>query len=206
MKELLHSARYLAEDMASMILFVVVLEIAHSLFHVELTQATLIAVAAGMVLGVCQIAWHLVRKEKIDAMQWLSVALVIAGGVATFLTNDPRFVMMKPSVIHVIIGVFMLQKGWMNRYLPDVAQMIVPDVAIVFGFIWSGMMFFTAVLNIVVAMKFDALAWAKIMSIWGTGSLIGLFLIQFAIMRFIGRRRVTSGAVVLPPEVLATLS
>jgi intracellular septation protein len=206
MKELLHSARYLAEDMASMILFVVVLEITNSLLHIELSRATLIAVAAGMVLGVCQIAWHTVRKEKIDAMQWLSVALVIAGGVATFLTNNPVFVMMKPSVIHVIVGAFMLKKGWMNRYLPDVAQMLVPDIAVLFGFVWSGLMFFTAVLNVVVALKVDALTWAKWMSLWGTGSLIGLFLIQFAIMRFIGRRRVMSGAVVLPPEILATLS
>ena len=206
MKELLHSARYLAEDMASMILFVVVLELAHGMFHIELAPATLMAVAAGMVLGVCQIAWHMVRKEVIDAMQWLSVALVIAGGVATFLTNDPRFVMMKPSVIHVIIGVFMLKRGWMTRYLPEVAQLIAPDIAIVFGFIWSGLMFFTAVLNVVVALKVDALAWAKIMSLWGTGSLIGLFLIQFAVMRFIGRRRVMRGDVVLPPEVLATLT
>jgi intracellular septation protein len=206
MKELLHSAKYLAEDMASMILFVVVLEITNSLLHIELSHATLMAVAAGMVLGVCQIAWHMVRKEKIDAMQWLSVALVIAGGVATFITNDPRFVMMKPSVIHVIIGVFMLKKGWMNRYLPELAQLITPDIGVVFGFIWSGLMFFTAVLNVVVAMKVDALTWAKWMSIWGTGSLIGLFLIQYATMRFIGRRRVMRGDVVLPPEVLATLS
>jgi len=206
MKELLHSAKYLAEDMASMILFVIVLEIANSLLHIELTQATMIAVAAGMVLGVCQIAWHMIRKEKIDAMQWLSVALVIVGGAATFLTKDPRFVMMKPSVIHVIIGVFMLKKGWMNRYLPEVAQLVAPDVAVAFGFVWSGLMFFTAVLNVVVAMKVNALEWAKIMSIWGAGSLVGLFLIQFAVMRFIGRRRVMRGEVVLPPEVLATLS
>ena len=206
MKELLHSARYLAEDMASMILFVIVLEIANSLLHIQLGQATLMAVAAGMLLGVCQIAWHLIRKEQIDAMQWLSVALVIAGGVATFLTNDPRFVMLKPSVIHVIIGVFMLKAGWMNRYLPEVAQLVTPDVAVVFGFLWSGLMFFTAVLNVVLAMKVDALTWAKWMSIWGTGSLIGLFLIQFAVMRFIGRRRVMRGDVVLPPEVWATLS
>ena len=200
MKELLHSARYLAEDMASMILFVVVLEVSHSMFGLQVSPATLLAVAAGMVLGVCQIAWHMVRKEKIDAMQWLSVALVIAGGVATFLTNDPRFVMMKPSVIHVIIGVFMLKKGWMNRYLPEIAQASVPDVAVIFGFVWSGLMFLTAILNVVVALNYDALTWGKIMSIWGTGSMIGLFLFQFAVMRFIGQRRYARGEFTLPPE------
>jgi intracellular septation protein len=190
MKELLHSARYLAEDMASMILFVIVLEVSHN---------TLLAVAAGMALGVAQIAWHMARKQKIDAMTWLSVALVIAGGTATFLTNDPRFVMLKPSVIHVIIGVFMLKAGWMNRYLPQIAQDTVPDVAIVFGFVWSGLMFLTAGLNIVIALNYDALTWGKIMSIFGIASMAGLFLIQFAIMRFIGERRVRRGDVILPP-------
>ena len=67
-------------------------------------------------------------------------------------------------------------------------------------------MFFSAILNVAVAMKVNALEWAKIMSIWGTASLVGLFLIQFAVMRFIGRRRVMRGDVVLPPEVLATLT
>jgi len=197
MKELLHSARYLAEDMASMILFVIVLELSHSVFGLPVSPATLLAVAAGMVLGVCQIAWHLVRKEKIDAMQWLSVALVIAGGVATFLTNDPRFVMLKPSVIHVIVAVFMLKKGWMTRYLPQIAQETAADIAIVFGFIWSGLMFLTAILNVVVALNFDALTWGKVMSIFGVASMVGLFLIQFAVMRFIGERRVRRGQVVL---------
>jgi intracellular septation protein len=194
MKELLHSARYLAEDMASMILFVVVLEFSHN---------TLLAVAAGMVLGVCQIAWHMVRKEKIDAMQWLSVSLVILGGAATFVTNDPRFVMLKPSVIHVIVGVFMLKKGWMTRYLPQIAQDTVPDIAIVFGFIWAGQQLFSAVLNIVVALQFDALTWGKIMSVWGIASMAGLFLIQFAVMRFIGQRRYARGEVTLPAEAAA---
>jgi len=180
MKELLHSARYLAEDMASTILFLIVLQVSH--------QVPL-AVGAGMALGVVQISWHLIRKEKIDAMQWLSVALVIGGGAATFFTNDPRFVMLKPTVIHVVVGVFMLQRGWMNRYLPEVAQEIVPDVGIVFGYIWSAMMFASAALNIAVAMAVDPLTWAQIMSIYSIASVAGLFLIQFATMRFIGRRR-----------------
>jgi intracellular septation protein A len=52
-------------------------------------------------------------------MELLSLFLVIAAGTATLLTNDPRFVLFKPSVIYVIVGVVMLKPGWMNRYLPD---------------------------------------------------------------------------------------
>jgi intracellular septation protein len=180
MKELLHSAKYLAEDMASMILFLVVLMVTH--------QVTW-AVGAGMVLGAAQIAWHLARKEKIDAMTWLSVSLVICSGTATLLTHDPRFVMIKPSVVSAIIGVFMCKPGWMNRYLPAEAQQWTPDLGVAFGFIWAGLMFFSAILNIVLALSLDTLTWAKVMAIFSPASMVVLFFIQFTVMRTIGRRR-----------------
>jgi intracellular septation protein len=180
MKMLLQSARHLLEDLASIILFGVVMSLTHNLP---------LAVGLGMALGVGQIGWRLAHKTPVTALQWLSVALVIVGGVASLLTKDPRFVMLKPSVINVIVGVFMLKPGWMNRYLPPEALEIVPDVAVAFGFVWAGLMFVTAGLNIVLALNLDAAKWAETMSIWGTGSMIGLFLIQFSVMRFIGRRR-----------------
>jgi intracellular septation protein A len=180
MKELLHSAKYLAEDMASMILFLVVLMVTHQVPW---------AVGAGMVLGAAQIGWHLVRKEKIDAMTWLSVSLVLASGTATLLTKDPRFIMIKPSVINVVIGIFMLKPGWMNRYLPQIAQDTVPDIGVLFGFIWASLMFFTAALNIVLALTLPTVTWATVMASFGPISMAVLFVIQFTTMRFIGARR-----------------
>jgi intracellular septation protein len=32
----------------------------------------------------------------------------------------------------------------MNRYLPPVAIEIMPDIATIFGFVWAGLMFFSA--------------------------------------------------------------
>jgi intracellular septation protein len=182
MKMLLQSARYLVEDLASIILFGLVMALTHNLP---------LAVGLGMTLGVGQIGWRLIHKTPVTALQWLSVALVIVGGTASLLTKDPRFIMLKPSVINVIVGVFMLKPGWMNRYLPAEAQEIVPDVAVAFGFVWAGLMFVTAALNIVLALKLDPATWAETMSLWGSGSMIGLFLVQFSVMRFIGRRRWT---------------
>lgn len=194
MKELLHSAKYLAEDMASMILFLVVLMVSH--------QVTW-AVAAGMVLGGAQIAWHLARREKIDAMTWLSVSLVICSGTATLLTHDPRFVMIKPSVISAIVGIFMCKPGWMNRYLPELAMRIVPDIAVKFGFVWSALMFSTAIINLYVAFHYSLGQWAAFMSAWALGSKLALFLIQYATMRLIGVRRVRSGQVKLEDAMQA---
>jgi intracellular septation protein len=119
----------------------------------------------------------------------MSLFLVVASGAATLLTNDPRFVMVKPSLIYIVVGVVMLKPGWMNRYLPPIAKAVVPDIAVIFGFVWSGLMFFSAALNVLVALNLSVMTWASFMSAYGVVSKLGLFLIQYAIMRYVGGRR-----------------
>ena len=180
MKSLLQSARFLALDMASTLFYLAVF---------LTTKSIPIAVGAGVVLGIGQIAWEIARKRPIETMQWMSLFLVIASGTAALLTNDARFVLYKASAIYVIIGVVMLKPGWMNRYLPEVAKEIVPDIAYVFGFVWSGLMFVSAVVNIWVATHYSFLVWTGFMSVYALVSKLGLFLIQYGTMRFIGVRR-----------------
>jgi intracellular septation protein A len=142
-----------------------------------------------MALGIAQIGWQLAHKQPVEALQWLSLVIIFASGTATFLTDDPLFVMMKPSIIYLIVGLVMLKRGWMTRYLPPIARATVPDLAITFGYVWAGMMFFSAVLNIVLALTLDIAAWAAVKSVWAIGSKIGLFGIQYAIMKSTGIRR-----------------
>jgi intracellular septation protein A len=99
------------------------------------------------------------------------------------MTHDPRFVMIKPSVIYLIVGVVMLRRGWLNRYLPLIAVELIPDIAIIFGYAWSALMFFSAGLNLIVALNFSVVAWSATMSIWGIASKLVLFLIGYATMR-----------------------
>jgi intracellular septation protein len=186
MQSLLQSARLLVSDLASTILFLIVLLV---------TKDLILAVALGVGLGVVQISWLMVRRKPIDSMQWLSVGLVVASGVATMLTNDARFVMLKPSVIYCIAGAFMLRPGWMNRYLPPIAIQLVPDVVYVFGFVWAGLMFASAALNIMLVQILDPLTWSAVLSAWGIASKIALFLFQYVAMRMMGRRRQQAGAV-----------
>jgi intracellular septation protein len=180
MKSLLQSARFLALDMASTLLYLAVF---------LTTKSIPIAVGAGVALGIAQIAWEIARKRPIETMQWMSLFLVVASGTAALLTNDARFVLYKASVIYVIIGVVMLKPGWMNRYLPAVAIEIVPDIAYIFGFVWSGLMFVSAVVNIWVATHYSFLVWTGFMSAYALVSKLGLFLIQYGTMRFIALRR-----------------
>jgi intracellular septation protein len=180
MKTLLNSARTLLQDMASTILFLVMM---------VLTKNVVLSVIAGMALGAGQITWQLARRQKIDLMQAMSFFLVIASGLATLWTHDPRFVLIKPSAIYLIIGIVMLRPGWMLRYLPGDAIQVVPDVATVFGFVWAGLMFVSAGVNLYAGLHMTPLAWAKFMSIYGLASKGGLFLISYATMRHIGHRR-----------------
>ena len=180
MRNLFAAAKLLLLDLASTFFFLVVY---------LLTKNIPLAVALGVALGIGQIGWELLRKRPIDTMQWMSLFLVVAAGAATLLTNDPRFVMLKPSLIYIVVGVVMLKPGWMNRYLPPVANEVVPDVALIFGFVWSGLMFFSAALNLIVALNFSVVTWASFMSVYGIVSKLGLFLIQYATMRYIGLRR-----------------
>jgi len=101
-------------------------------------------------------------------------------------------VMLKPSVIFCIVGVVMLRRGWMNRYLPERAAPVA-DVGTAFGYAWAGLMFASAALNIVLALTLDAKSWAAVMSAWGIASKIVLFLVQYGVMTAVGKRRAAAG-------------
>jgi intracellular septation protein len=179
-KEFLLAARAILLDMASMVVFLVV---------VWLTDNLAWSVAIGIAFGVAQVGWQLVRRRPVEALQWLSLVQIIAAGTATLLTDNATFMMLKPSVLSVVLGVVMLKRGWMNRYMTPGSLAIAGDIATLFGFIWAGLMFFTAALNLALALALDTKTWSVVMSSWGLGSNIALFLIQYAVTSWIARRR-----------------
>jgi intracellular septation protein len=181
MRDFLKAAGLLFLDLASTILFLVLFLLTHN---------TTLSVGLGIALGLAQIAIQFVRRKPIDTMEWLSLFLIIAAGTATLLTNDPRFVLFKPTLIYAIVGVVMLKPGWINRYLPAIARVVVPDVATVVGFLWAGLMFVSAAVNAFIALTCSVVTWAVVMPIFGMVSKVAVFLVGFAAMRVIGRRRV----------------
>lgn len=180
MRNLFAAAKLLLLDMSSTFLFVVIF---------LPTRNLPLSVVLGMALGGVQIGWQFARKKSIGTMQWISLFLVLGFGTATFITDDPRFVMVKPSLIYVIVGLVMLKPGWMNRYLPLAAMEVVPDIAFIFGFVWAGLMFFSAALNVIIVQNFSLVAWAAFMSAYAIVSKLLLFLIQYATMRYVGAGR-----------------
>jgi intracellular septation protein len=166
--------------MASTLLFFVVFLVSRNIR---------LSVILGVMLGVAQIGVQFARRKPIETMEWMSLFLVLGAGTATLLTNDPRFVMLKPSLIYLVVGVVMLKPGWMNRYLSSNTIAVVSDIAIIFGFIWAALMFVSAVLNIVIALNFSVFAWSAFMSVYAILSKATLLLIQYVVMRQISIRR-----------------
>jgi intracellular septation protein len=180
MPYLLKSGRFLLEDLLSTLFFVILITLTHSIY---------LATGVAILVGVIQLAWTMARRKPVGPMQVLGLGLVVVMGGATLSTHDPRFVMVKPTIILGAIGLVMLKRGWMNRYLPDIVTELVPDLGLVFGYVWAGVMLTTAGANLVFALFADPRTWALFIGIVPLASKIALFLIQYATMRVVARRR-----------------
>ncbi|MDO9335466.1 MAG: intracellular septation protein [Caulobacteraceae bacterium] len=181
MRYALTAGLFLLEDLLSTVFFMVLISVTHDV---------VIATAAAIAIGAGQVALCWARRRPVDTMQWLSLGLVVVMGGATLLTHDPRFVMVKPTLVLTAVGVVMLKKGWMNRYLPPIVTNNAPGLGLTFGYIWAGMMFATAALNLVIALVTDPRTWALVMTTVPLASKLILFVIQYATMRILVGRRV----------------
>lgn len=175
------AVRFILADFASTLLFVVLYALTHSF-----VLATLLAIA----LGVGQILWDWSRRRPIEALQWLSLGLVTVMGGATLLTHDPRFVMIKPTIIYLAIAAVMLKPGWMNRYLPPIVTDNAPELGRLFGYAWAGMMALTALGNLALVGLGDPELWAWCVAVVPPASKAVLFLVQFVTLRVVVGRRV----------------
>src|ERR1700682_1350767 len=102
MKNLLQAGKLLLLDMAATLFFLVLYLLTHNIA---------LSVVLGMALGTAQIGWQLARRKPIDTMQWMSLFLVLGAGTVTLIIDDPRFVMIKPRVLSLIVVVVMLTRG-----------------------------------------------------------------------------------------------
>jgi intracellular septation protein A len=180
MKNLIYAAKPLALDLGSTLLFVIISAITHNPM-----LATAVAIAA----GVARIVWLRARRERINALQWMSLGLVVVFGGATLLTHNPQFMMAKPTIVYLLIGAAMLQRGWMLPYMPPQAREHVGEgVMVGWGYAWAGLMFVTAALNAGFALTASFAVWSAFIAIFPAASKIALFAVQFLSIRYVAIR------------------
>jgi intracellular septation protein A len=177
---------HLFSDLFSTILFV-------SLYAItgDVVLTTAIAVGAGL----AQIAYQKLRGRPIEAMEILSLALVVVFGGLALVTHDGRFIMAKPSIIHFAIGAVMLRRGWMDRYLPAVAhETLPPSLIVAAGYAWAALMFGLGITNLAVAAWCDRRTWTLYITIAPLAAKFLAFGLQYLLFRFVIVRRLRGQA------------
>jgi intracellular septation protein len=130
------------------------------------TENLYLATGAAITTSLAQFAAAKIRSRPIDAMQWLILGMVVALGSTTLLTQDSRFIMVKPSIVHFAVGAVMLRRGWMMRYLPPIARDNIPESVIVgAGYAWAALMCGLGTLNIIIAVTLPFAVWAWFISV-----------------------------------------
>jgi len=149
-----------------------------------------LAIGVSIGVGVLQVVVEKLRRRPVATMQWASMGLVIVFGGASLFMHDNRFIMMKPTVVAFAIAAVMLQKGWMDRYLPQEAHDRLPRGLIIgAGYAWSALIFSLGVANFVIAMTYSFKTWAWFNGVVPVSAEIAAFALQYAIFRIVGRLR-----------------
>jgi intracellular septation protein A len=171
----------LASDFLSTIVFLVLY-----LITGEVVLATSVAIAG----AVAQVIYARVKAKPLGFTTWASLALVIVLGSATLLTRDPRFVLAKPAIGHFAIGMIMLKRGWLLRYMPPVVSETIPEYVTTAGYAWAALMFALGLGTIAVAATGDLKLWAFYVSVVLIGAKLLAFAVQYVALRLIVTNRI----------------
>jgi intracellular septation protein A len=151
----------------------------------------------GLALSVAQLVLLKLQRRQPPALLLMGVGLTLVLGGLTFFTQDARFLLIKPSLIYVCVGLAMLARGWLRRYFPQIVTETLPPEAINrAGWLWAGLMFGTALLNLALVAALPPRSAAAVLTMWASASKVALFLTQYlAIRRRLRRiRRAQSAA------------
>jgi intracellular septation protein len=139
--------------------------------------ATVVAIAATFV----QIGWVWFRHRKVDAMLWVSLALIVVFGGATLLLQDETFIKWKPTVLYWLFALALgLAPVLFERNLIRIMmekQVSLPEpVWARLNLGWALFFAFLGVLNLYVAFTFSTDAWVDF-KLFGTTGLMLIFIL-----------------------------
>src|SRR5712672_2151764 len=154
------------------------------------TDNVLLATAVAIAGAIAQVIYSRIKGKPLGYMTYASLALVIVLGSATLLTHDPRFVLAKPAIGHFAIGVIMLKRGWMLRYMPAIVTDTVPEYVTAAGYLWAALMFVLGAGTIAVASTGDLKLWAFYVSVVLIGAKVLAFAVQYVAFRILVTNRI----------------
>jgi intracellular septation protein len=154
------------------------------------TGNVVLGTSVAIAVAIAQVAHARIKGRPLGFMTYASLALVIVLGTVTLLTHDPRFMFAKPAIAHFAIGVIMLKRGWMLRYVPPIVADNIPAAVTVAGYAWAALMFALGLGTIAVAFTGDLKLWAFYISFVAIGAKVAAFAIQYVTFRLLVTQRI----------------
>jgi intracellular septation protein len=158
------------------------------------TDNVILATAVAIAGAIAQVVWSRIKGQTLGYMTWASLGLVIVLGGMTLLTHDPRFVLAKPAIGHAAIGLIMLKRGWMLRYMPPIVTETIPEYVTFAGYAWAALCFVLAAGTIGVAMTGDMKLWTFYVTVVLLGAKLAAFGIQYVAFRVLVGSRLRAAA------------
>jgi intracellular septation protein len=149
----------------------------------DIYTATIVA----MVATIGQILWVYYRHRKIDAMQWVSLVMILVFGSLTIFLHDKTFIQLKPTALYwlfssvLFISSEFFKKNWIEVLMGKQVTLKAQNshsVWMTLNRAWAAFFFFMGALNLYVAFEFSEETWVNFKLFGSTGLLIVFVIIQ----------------------------
>ncbi len=149
------------------------------------THGIEVATAVAIAASVLQIGVMLLRKHKVETMQWASLAIILVFGGLTLWLHNPTFIKLKPTVLYALFGVGLLvsRYGFGKNGIKALMgkQMRLPEpIWDRANFLWVAFFFFMSGLNTFVAFNYSEESWVNF-KLFGTMGLTLVFIVSQAV-------------------------
>jgi len=146
-----------------------------------------IATAVAIVAAIAQIGWLWLRKQQIEKMMWINLAIIVVLGGATLLAQDETFIKWKPTVLYWLIASALLVSNVVFRKnlikLMLEKQIILP-VAVwdKLNLSWTVFFLLMGGVNLYVAFSFSVDVWVTFKLFGATGMMLVFIILQVMVL------------------------
>jgi len=149
----------------------------------DIYTATIVA----MVATIGQILWVYYRHRKIDAMQWISLVMIVVFGSLTIFLHDKTFIQLKPTALYwlfsgaLFISAQFFNKNWIQLMMGKQITLKRESEKFVWqklNFAWACFFFAMGCLNLYIAFEYSEEAWVNFKLFGSTGLLVAFVITQ----------------------------
>ena len=149
----------------------------------DIYTATIVA----MVATIGQILWVYYRHRKIEAMQWVSLVMILVFGSLTIFLHDKTFIQLKPTALYwlfsatLFISAQFFQKNWIQVLMGKQVTLKASSSKSIWqkvNLAWSAFFFLMGALNLYIAFEYTEETWVNFKLFGSTGLLVIFVIIQ----------------------------